>query len=653
MSTRIFSSSVLFLALLIGCYLVYAPGLDGYFNFDDFANLNALGQEGGVHDWASFLRYLTSSHADPTGRPISTLSFLIDGNDWPAWAPGFKRTNLLLHLLNGALLVWALLKVGRINHSEQVAQRAALIGGAIWLLHPLLVSTTLYVVQREAMLPVTFGLAGILLWLHGRDRLASSIVCGTGWMLMGLWGGTFLATLSKANGMLLPLLVLVMEGTVLRAAQPAALARTRSYVLGIPLAVMILIIAFQVPDAINGAPNIRPWTVGQRLLTEPRVLLEYLWLLWLPRSLSSGLFNDQIHASTSLFQPLTTVFSLLALMALFAGGLLLRKRKPEWALAILFFFAGHLLESTFIPLELYFEHRNYLPALFLFWPVALWLADGRSHGRTKAFAAIAIVVLLALLTHARASLWGAPLKQAVVWAKINPDSPRAQTNAAMFLLTQNRVREAHDLLAEAATRFPNEAQVVSLLASTECRDHRLGEQTKASLLRSFRLDPHGTKLPFGWVEASLKDASTGSCQGLDLDFLDQAIASLSKNERAVTPGGQQDLAYLRAIVALARGNGDTALTSFDTGLARLARPSTALKQAALLGTYGYPELGLRHLAYYETVRRPSRFHLNMPAVHAWLLERQGYWDTEFNELRAALRADAANRQIAGSKPPVH
>ncbi|SEJ31373.1 tetratricopeptide repeat protein [Frateuria terrea] len=653
---RISIPIILFWALLVGCYAAYAPGLNGYFNFDDFANLNALGQEGGVRDWTSFLRYLTSSHADPTGRPITTLSFLIDGNDWPAWAYSFKRTNVLLHLLNGTLLVWTLLKLGRLSRSEGVAQRAALIGGAIWLLHPLFVSTTLYVVQREAMLPVTFGLAGILLWLHGRSVLTASPKRGAMWMLLGLWGGTVLSALSKANGMLLPLLVLVLEGTVLRpppGVEQAALARTRRWVLGIPVAAMVLIIASLIPEAVRGATDIRPWTVGQRLLTEPRVLIEYLRLLWVPRSLSSGLFNDQVHASTSLFQPWTTGLSLLTLAGLLVVGWMLRKRNPPWALAILFFLAGHVLESSFIPLELYFEHRNYLPALFLFWPVGLWLADDRARGHTKAIAAIGLVIFLGMLTHARASLWGAPLKQAVVWAKINPDSPRAQTNAAMFLVTQGRVQEARNLLSQAASRFPEEAQVVSLLASTECRSHHLTNDTRTRLLDAFRLDPHGTKLPFTWVEASLSDASKGACQGLDLDLLDEAVSSLARNPRASNPGGRQDLDYLRALIALARGNGKAALARFDAGLAALPKPATALKQAALLGTYGFPELGLQHLAYYETVRKPTRFHMNMPAVHAWLLEHQGYWNGELAELAAALRTDAANRQAALSGPRIH
>ena len=43
------------------------------------------------------------------------------------------------------------------------------------------------------------------------------------------------------------------------------------------------------------------------------------------------------------------------------------------ALALLFFFLNHIIESTVLPLELIFEHRNYLPAMFLFLPIAAGL----------------------------------------------------------------------------------------------------------------------------------------------------------------------------------------------------------------------------------------------------------------------------------------
>src|SRR3546814_10616348 len=70
------------------------------------------------------------------------------------------------------------------------------IGAGMWLLHPLFVSTTLYIVQREAMLPATFTLLGLLAWLHGRARIASGDVWrGLVWIAAGLGGCTVLGVL--------------------------------------------------------------------------------------------------------------------------------------------------------------------------------------------------------------------------------------------------------------------------------------------------------------------------------------------------------------------------------------------------------------------------------------------------------------------------
>src|SRR5688572_23112470 len=121
--------------------VAYWPGLSGGFLFDDYANLPALGRYGPVRDWDGLLRYLTSGIADPTGRPVSMLSFLIDARTWPTDPWPFKRTNLLLHLANGALLYTVLAALGqRVVKTPGHARIAALLGAALWLLHPLWVS---------------------------------------------------------------------------------------------------------------------------------------------------------------------------------------------------------------------------------------------------------------------------------------------------------------------------------------------------------------------------------------------------------------------------------------------------------------------------------------------------------------------------------
>ena len=65
----------MFAGVLIAAWLAYAPGLSGAFLFDDFANLPSLGNYGPVDNHAAFWRYITSGFADPTGRPLSLLSF--------------------------------------------------------------------------------------------------------------------------------------------------------------------------------------------------------------------------------------------------------------------------------------------------------------------------------------------------------------------------------------------------------------------------------------------------------------------------------------------------------------------------------------------------------------------------------------------------
>ncbi|MGZ7292848.1 hypothetical protein ACXWQM_09890, partial [Streptococcus pyogenes] len=88
----------------------------------------------------------------------------------------------------------------------------ALFGTAAWLLHPLFVSTTLYIVQREAMLPATCTLAGLLLWLRGRQQLVKGrLKTGAALSMLGLGGMTFLAVLAKANGALLPIYALLID----------------------------------------------------------------------------------------------------------------------------------------------------------------------------------------------------------------------------------------------------------------------------------------------------------------------------------------------------------------------------------------------------------------------------------------------------------
>ncbi|MBT8446206.1 MAG: tetratricopeptide repeat protein, partial [Gammaproteobacteria bacterium] len=95
---------LLWLIMFCAAGAAYLPGLQGGFILDDFANLSALGKYGSIDSAQDLWRYLTNGLGGPGGRPLALLSFLLDDNGWPAAAAAFKRTNLLIHLLNGVLL---------------------------------------------------------------------------------------------------------------------------------------------------------------------------------------------------------------------------------------------------------------------------------------------------------------------------------------------------------------------------------------------------------------------------------------------------------------------------------------------------------------------------------------------------------------------
>lgn len=636
-----------FATLLLAALAVYRPGLSGSFLFDDFANLPALGATGPIDNGPALARYLTSGTADPTGRPITVASFLLDARDWPADPRPFKRTNLLIQLLNITLLTWLLLALGRrCGLAEAHAQIAAVLGAALWGLHPLFVSTTLYIVQREAMLPGVFILTGLLLWLAGRSRLMTGRrASGVTLELIGLGLCTALATLCKANGALLPFYALLIDYLLLRPRDPMPPPRAHRSILLIlgwlPAVALILFLLHTAAQLLGGqAPMGRAWTEGQRLLTEPRVLWDYLRLLWLPRPFTPGLFNDQIHASTGLLQPWTTLPALAGVAGLLGGAWALRRRAPLWAFAILFFLAGHLLESTTIPLELYFEHRNYLPALVMFWPLAVWLTGSGGRPLVRAALAAAIIIGLCLMTWSRAHLWGDTTQQALLWARLNPESPRAQSNAAQIMMARGQPRWAERVLRPLLAKDPDQIQIAFNLVGADCAMGTASAKDLAATEYALRHTLRLGDLSFKWLGDAIDKAARGTCSGLTLPTVKRLIdAAWDNPATARATGWRQDILDLQGRYALAQHQPTLAYRHFARALSLDPNPGTALQQAAILGSAGHQRLALCELSLPSTPTTSDHSKWSMAQLHDWVLKPQNYWPHEMAHLRSALQHD--------------
>src|SRR5690606_2099767 len=590
---RIAPVSLLFLLLLIA-YFVYKPGLTGGFLFDDFPNLAPLGQQGGVRDWQSFSAFLSSGFSGPTGRPIALISFLLDDNAWPSQAAYFKQTNIYIHLLCGLLLAWSTLLLMRLwGAEEKYATWIALLNMGLWLLHPMMVSTTLYVVQRMAQLATLFMFAGLVGYLHGRLLLRSRPCAAYLWMSLSLILGTLLATLSKENGALLPLLVVVLEFCSASAVGRQPHWSWRLLFLWVPSLLVLGYLAQRINFTQDLWPS-RRFNQPERLMTEGRILWDYLYQLWVPRIESHGLFQDGYLISRGWLSPPSTLLAAIGLAALFAAALLLRRYWPSFSLAVLFFLAAHLIESSVIGLGLYFEHRNYAAAAFLFLPLAMSLLHLHKHisGSIVVLLCAFIFSLWAGLTWHRAALWGDNTRLQNYWAVANPESPRAQNWLAVQLFEQGRAGEGRKLLESASQRMP---ECSLLTMQWFLQRFKYGMATGAAV-----------KLATRQLEKQRFDAQTISGMRVLTSHLIQPGAE-SEDRRAMLalirdldgyPHFQQSSVfrrfspYFKGLLLLAEDEIELAMQELSMAMELHSDAHVAFSIVAHLGSAGYPAEGL-------------------------------------------------------------
>lgn len=421
--------------LLTAVALAYWPGLTGGFLFDDYANIltNSRIQVESL-DPDSLQRAAKAYEPGAYGRPLATLSFAFDyylgGKD--PW--GYKLSGLLVHLVN-TLLVYLL---ARRLLSLPAAQGpwhpwAATAIAAFWALHPLQVSTVLYVVQRMETMAATFVLLGLLAYLRGRLK---QIGGGNGWPWLVASGAlAAIGMLSKESAVLFPAYALALEVTVLRfEAGTARASRLLKWLYGLGLlGGAIVFFGYVVPHyASPESYSNRDFDMAERLLSQMRVLPLYLGQMLLPLPRALTFYYDTFPASTGLFSPWTTAAGGVLLALLLAVAWRARRAAPLFSLGVLWFFAGHSLTSNVLNLELVFEHRNYFALL----GVTLAVADlvrripMRDGPALKTFAVVVIVGLFGILGTIRSATWGDRLLLASDLVAKNPDSPRASSDLA-------------------------------------------------------------------------------------------------------------------------------------------------------------------------------------------------------------------------------
>lgn len=429
------------IVLLLGITIaIYAPGLHGPFLFDDEGNITR-NDPVLISEITPETLYQAafSTPAGPLKRPISYVSFAINhvftGLD-PFY---FKLTNLAIHLLCGLLiyllsrqLLWGLGKVHGPSLSDERRHWVSLLASALWLLHPLNLTTVLYIVQRMTSLSTLFVLLGLLGYCWARNRQLQGRP-GTLALIASISVFTPLAAFSKEIGALLPFLMFTLELTLYRFSCTNRTEKQRLLIFFAVVAVFPAVLAagylISHIDNIATGYATRDFTLGERLLTQARAIWFYIFMGITPSISQLGLFHDDFIISRGFFTPISTGLAIVGIIGLLAAVWLLRKRAPLVSLGLLFFLVGHSMESSVFALEMVHEHRNYLPIYGIILPLAYYVTQPGFLPNIR-FAGAGLGVLLmiffAVSTHIRANYWSDPIQLAVVETQNHPNSARNQ-----------------------------------------------------------------------------------------------------------------------------------------------------------------------------------------------------------------------------------
>ena len=578
-------------------WFILAPGSKGPFLFDDFPNLEKLGSFGPITSWELFRAFVFGGGAGPLGRPITLATFLLDANDWPADPAPFKRTNILIHILIGIILFPTIRKLlSSIGRSPAQANWTALVATTLWLFNPFLVSTTLYVIQRMTQLAALFSILGIWAYLQGRLWLFTRPVFGYINLSLSVGLFTLLAAYSKENGILLPFLILVIEFTLrYHWKKPEPDWRWQILFLGLPTLMILIYLATYLSGATRPL-DIRNFTIAQRLLTEPRIILEYLFYLLFPHIQTRGLYQDGLSISTSIVSPWTTLPSVLGIILLVISGWWARRQWPLFSLATFFFLGGHLLESTTLPLELYFEHRNYLPSVFLFLPIATGIFGLWERNKLKLSLLISCIFCsgYALATWQCARLWSDENQLMLVWAKTNQLSARAQNSAVQTWIRLGNSDRALAHLETSLREIPDSALLTANYLSYKAHLGSLSPKEfaeGASRLRHQPFDAQILKALNYLVETLNANAPLPEYTVIMMDLL----TSIRNDLQGRVPVAHRYTYYLQGLLLSGQGDGEGAYKYLNEELTFTKSLETSLHMVSLLATYHHFQQALRML----------------------------------------------------------
>lgn len=421
------------LLICITVLIVYGHTLSVPFYMDDYSSIvdnPVITQQEGITALWQYCKL----------RVVGYLTFSANYSVNGLHVSGYHVVNILIHCLAGFSVLWlvsGLIKVPVIREKSAATNLdwLPLVVALIFVVHPLQTQAVTYIVQRLASLAALFYIVSLSCFIYAK------LFSGTPksrYYFAGCGVFALLAFFTKQNTLSLPLSMILVEYLFFpdsrkRTLRTLLLLFAGMFVLWAVMASLFHMNPFSLSSLARLTQETELISRPDYFLTQVRVLWIYIGLFFWP----AGLHLDHDIALSHSLSP-DVLIGLSGHLLMIAIAMFLVRRVPIVAFGVLFFYLGHSIESSFIPIrDVLFEHRTYLPnlgiCLITGWILVQWL-PGIIEKKAASVFIVTICLLLATVTWSRNAIWRDPVKLWRDSAVHAPDKARPWSELGRYLL---------------------------------------------------------------------------------------------------------------------------------------------------------------------------------------------------------------------------
>jgi hypothetical protein len=366
--------------LIVGlALLVYSNTFSVPFHFDDQINvINNPNIQIKQFSWDGLERLVKNTYKESI-RVFSLFTLALNYYFGGFNVFGYHVVNLIIHIASGVFLYGFLLLTFNLPSLKEkygsISYKVALFTSLIFVTHPIQTQSVTYIVQRMSSMAGMFYLLSLILYIKGRLSFGRTRLFYFGGMVLSYLLGVF----SKENAAILPIFIVLYEFYFFQNfdLSPKGKKILFSLVGGLLILVVFGFIIWgqRYMDVIEEGYKFRTFTIWERVLTQFRVVLYYVTLLIYPHPSRLNLDYD-FPISKTIFDPPTTLISILIVAGLIGYSIWTAKKRPIFSFCILWYFGNLVIESSIFPLEMVFEHRLYLPSVGPFILFSLLMVRG-------------------------------------------------------------------------------------------------------------------------------------------------------------------------------------------------------------------------------------------------------------------------------------